>query len=522
MVAIEHASLLLSKWTLIVLALSLLIIGYKAFKIARYQLILSKIPKWRRHKGLFGAWEDAREYRDDSARILREGYERYSKHGQWYQLSTPTRWVTVIPPKSIEEIRAVSENVLSSQAALADILQTRHLVSPIVEEQKFHFAIVKSHVTPNLEVQVTDIMDEMQRAFADEIGSPKEFRPIVMAHAAHRITTRTANRMLVGAPLCRNEEYLDMTVKYTTDLFGGADRVRAYPDTLKGLLSRYTTNIHARQDIARKHLIPYITARLEQENHYQKLGKIEEWRRIQPQDSLQWIINAAPNGKEREPDRLMLRVLHLNVTAVHTTSVTFLNCMFDLAYRPEIIPELREEVVKAVSAFGWTKKGLNEMKKIDSFMVESQRVTPMSSTQMTRGVLKDITLSDGTTLPAGSWVFAPMEAMYHDPTLFPDPERFDHLRSWRKRGGDSPNEAVGRHQFVSTSASRISFGHGNAACPGRFFAANEIKMMLAHVLLRYDVVLEHHEPPKPRWYDRTRIPNLGARVLFKARETVEL
>jgi cytochrome P450 len=118
-----------------------------------------------------------------------------------------------------------------------------------------------------------------------------------------------------------------------------------------------------------------------------------------------------------------------------------------------------------------------------------------------------------------------MEAMYHDPDLYPDPETFDFLRSWKKRGGYTPNTEAGRHQFVSTSASRISFGHGNAACPGRFFAANEIKMMLAHVLLRYDFQLEEQVGrkvlPKPKWYDRTRIPNLTAKVLFRARQSPE-
>jgi hypothetical protein len=107
-----------------------------------------------------------------------------------------------------------------------------------------------------------------------------------------------------------------MTVKYTTDLFGGADRVRAYPNVLKGMMARFTTNISERQAVARKHLIPYITSRLEKEEYYQNLGKISEWKRIQPQDSLQWIIDAAPSTKERNPERLMLRVLHLNVTAV--------------------------------------------------------------------------------------------------------------------------------------------------------------------------------------------------------------
>jgi cytochrome P450 len=145
---------------------------------------------------------------------------------------------------------------------------------------------------------------------------------------------------------------------------------------------------------------------------------------------------------------------------------------------------------------------------------------------MTRKVLQDYALADGTTLTTGSWIFAPMEAMYHDPDLYPDPERFDHLRSWRKRQVNGSSSALSsRHQFVSTSAQRISFGHGNAACPGRFFAANEIKMLLAHVLLRYDIKFEEQSGgnvlPKPRWYDRTRIPNLSARILFRGRPDAE-
>ncbi|KAK8030950.1 ent-kaurene oxidase [Apiospora arundinis] len=33
----------------------------------------------------------------------------------------------------------------------------------------------------------------------------------------------------------------------------------------------------------------------------------------------------------------------------------------------------------------------------------------------------------------------------------------------------------------------MAFGYGKHACPGRFFAANEIKLILAHILLQYDL-----------------------------------
>lgn len=66
-----------------------------------------------------------------------------------------------------------------------------------------------------------DVLDEVKLAFADEIGLSKgllsvypfttrrltstDWKPFSMSQKAHRIVTRAANRILVGAPLCRNE-----------------------------------------------------------------------------------------------------------------------------------------------------------------------------------------------------------------------------------------------------------------------------------------------------------------------------
>ena len=134
---------------------------------------------------------------------------------------------------------------------------------------------------------------------------------------------------------------------------------------------------------------------------------------------------------------------------------------------------------------------------------------------MTRGVLKDFTFTDGTTVPKGSFVFVPMYAMYTDNDLFPNAEQFDAFRFSRLR--EQPGEE-NRHQFVSTSTSHINFGHGKHACPGRFFASQEIKLLLAHTLLNYDIKLDS-QPPKATWYDRSRRPDLTAKVLFRARSS---
>ena len=41
-------------------------------------------------------------------------------------------------------------------------------------------------------------------------------------------------------------------------------------------------------------------------------------------------------------------------------------------------------------------------------------------------------------------------------------------------------------QYAMTDKNHLHFGHGRFACPGRFFAANELKMILGELLLNYD------------------------------------
>lgn len=71
----------------------------------------------------------------------------------------------------------------------------------------------------------------------------------------------------------------------------------------------------------------------------------------------------------------------------------------------------------------------------------------------------------------------------HDPDIYPDPETFDGYRFFRMRGDPSLDSQA---HIVSTSPAHLGFGHGKHACPGRFFAANELKVALAHLIMKYD------------------------------------
>ena len=54
--------------------------------------------------------------------------------------------------------------------------------------------------------------------------------------------------------------------------------------------------------------------------------------------------------------------------------------------------------------------------------------------------------------------------------------------------------------------------------PGRFFASNEMKAMLAYIVLTYDVKLEREgmRPPN-EWYGHHLVPNMKGKVMFRKR-----
>jgi cytochrome P450 len=56
-----------------------------------------------------------------------------------------------------------------------------------------------------------------------------------------------------------------------------------------------------------------------------------------------------------------------------------------------------------------------------------------------------------------------------------------------------------QYQFVATTKEFMGFGYGRHACPGRFFAANEIKLIIARLLLDFDIRMPDGvtEPYKP-------------------------
>lgn len=132
-----------------------------------------------------------------------------------------------------------------------------------------------------------------------------------------------------------------------------------------------------------------------------------------------------------------------------------------------------------------------------------------------RGVLQPIELSSGEIIPAGAHIVMPTLPQQNENPALENPELFDGFR-WakvRQRAGEQ-----NKHQYGMTDNYTIHFGRGKYACPGRFLAANSIKIILGQLLLDCDFRFPSGQGrPKDMFVIDNIFPDPAAQIELKRR-----
>jgi cytochrome P450 len=105
----------------------------------------------------------------------------------------------------------------------------------------------------------------------------------------------------------------------------------------------------------------------------------------------------------------------------------------------------------------------------------------------------------GLKLPKGTMITAPAAAIATDPETFQDPNSFDGNRYVRLR--EEQKESASALVLGMSTIDSLGFGLGNQACPGRFLAVNNLKLMMAKLLIGWDLTLDkngqEYKGPRP-------------------------
>nr|A0A455LM27.1 RecName: Full=Cytochrome P450 monooxygenase atnM; AltName: Full=Arthripenoid biosynthesis cluster protein M [Arthrinium sp.]AYO60886.1 cytochrome P450 monooxygenase AtnM [Arthrinium sp.] len=377
--------------------------------------------------------------------LLDEGYAKSSKA---FRVQTDSEQVVVLAPECASEIRnddRFSFTNLLAEDFLAHIPAFVNF-SPHNGLNDMANDVITKKLNPALGLVTPDLSAEATLTFRDHWTDSTEWHSVNVKGTILEIVARLSSRVFLGPELCRNPAWLRITVDYTTNLFFGVVALKKWRSFLHPLVWRFVPEVRkVRQQI---------------EEAIQLIQPVVDKRHAESRSS------AASSGKKDQT-------------------------LYDLCSYPEYIEPLRDELVTVLKESGMTKAGLFKLKLMDSFMKESQRFKPGAMIMMRRKVMEDVTLSNGVFLPRGVQVGIPLRSHFN-PKAYSDPDKFDGYRYVKM--ADDPEKEVFRH-FVTTSQEHMGFGFGKHSCPGRFFAANEVKVALCHILLKYDFKLA--EGPKP-------------------------
>ncbi|KAH7867756.1 cytochrome P450 [Lentinula edodes] len=440
--------------------------------------------------------------------ILQEGYEKYPN--RIFKVALVDRWAIIAPGRMmVEDLMKATDDQLSMIEAAAETLQVEYTLSKEVVLHPYHVAIVRTPMTRNIATRFAEVRDETVSAFADLIPAKDDWVKVPAYKTSFQIVGRTANRFFVGLPLCRDSDWLDLNTNFAVEVFISAMIINLFPSFLKPIAGHLLTRMPSSMKRATKHLAPIIEERLAREDEY----GTKDWP-SKPNDLISWLLDEA-KAEQREVSDLITRILAIEVAAIHTTSTAFCNALYQLAAHPELVVPLREEVEAIVEESGWTKEGVGKMRKLDSFLKETLRFSGGGGIVNNRKVLTDFTFSDGTTVPAGTTIGVAAYMHHHDEAQYDNPYTFDAFRFYNMRNREG--ESI-KHQTISPGPDYITFGNGRHACPGRFFAVYEIKGLIAHILMSYDVKLETEGVIPPyEWHGPSMDPSSTGEVLFRKR-----
>ncbi|POS69004.1 cytochrome P450 [Diaporthe helianthi] len=440
----------------------------------------------------------------ESRVVMRKGrsiypHELYKVYSDWGE-------ALVLPPEFVNELKSHPD---------LDFLETAkddsHGYVPGFEPFNPNHGLV-SLVTKHLTKALTKVTAPLSReatvALRQDLTDLTEWHEIIPSRDVLGLISRLSSRVFMGEDLCRDEEWIKATTEYTVASFTTGDKLRVWPRLLRPLVHWFipdVKDVRNKLDAARRAIRPLLERR--------KAEKAEALARGETppvhDDSLEWFEQQYSPGYDPAVESIAL-----SLVAIHTTSDLLQIAMFSLARHQELFAPLREEVVRVLGSQGLTKQALQDLKLMDSVIKEAQRIKPILLSTWRRRAEKNIKLSSGYLIPKGTRIIISTAHM-QEAEYYEEPEKFDGYRFLRMRG--DPEKAKMAH-LVSTSEYHLGFGHGQHSCPGRFFAANELKIALCHLLLKYDWKLPEGHDPDTIAIGMTLILEPGAKLLVRRRQ----
>ncbi|KAK9772390.1 putative cytochrome P450 monooxygenase [Seiridium cardinale] len=398
---------------------------------------------------------------------------------RWWALD----WL-VLGPQYLPDLKHCESTSLSFFRVISDALHLNYSVDDLYHSEKMT-DVIKKGMNTQLPALTPIVVEELEPAFERQFSKATGWQEVPVADAISDLTNQVACRVLICRELSRDEKFLRLSMKFQHSIFVHAMIIISFPfGPLRKLFSWVITLPHRRNLGKAIALLQPIVARRMVEKAQGKL-------KTKPNDGIEWTLDLT-GDVDMDPYRVSLEVLHNLFAGSLAPGAMITEMIFQALTDAKLLEELRTEAKKALDSYGWTEKLLQKLYLQDSFIRELNRIHPTGSTGCSRLVVdKSFTFSDGITLPRGTRVTFPIQAIMNDSQgSLQNATQFDAYRFLHLRDGSSGEDGGGNdYQWSASSISsaNLMFGYGKHACPGRYYCIRQAKLIFTKLLVEYDL-----------------------------------
>ncbi|KAJ7763220.1 cytochrome P450 [Mycena maculata] len=475
----------------------------------------AELPWVGRKNELFGSLKANWRGLWNSIALYLEGYGKFSKSmgvihvvPTWGESRGPQ---IMLPPSMGHWLAHMPEEVLNAKNCT--------FYNEITNDDMIDL-IIRRELTRTTGTLNPELLEDIEDSYVRFYGGDGEWRSRRIYHHMGRIVARVANRAFVGKELCSNDEYLDSANDFAMAVGVSGIILHFFPKFMRPAVAWFVTIPNRRASgISMKYLQPLIKQRIVDMRN-KEADPTYPWE--EPNDFITWMVRESfkrTGEHETSVYGLAYRIVLLNFAAITTTTITVTNAILDIWSSPpsqNVVAILREEAerVYAEHSGEWTKAAIAKLVRLDSAIRESARISSIGGAGMARRTKRDVTLPNGLVIPKDNCIGVAMHGLHFDEDHYPSPHQYDAFRFSRPREEAALLEKTHTNEdLVTTSVHWLPFGHGLHACSGRFFAANNVKLMLAHLLINYEIQPFDVRPVNPSMSDMQVVPRHAEMVI---------
>lgn len=279
-----------------------------------------------------------------------------------------------------------------------------------------------------------------------------------------------------GSNVGKDEELIDAMAVFTQKIIKAGVFLTLLPSWLGNFVVQRFFSVEYEIDLIMKLLVPEL----------RKIRNGERGDNYEPSFATMVLNLPKMDGSPRSVESSAYLFSNIALASIHTTSHFSTFAFHELACRPTLMQDLRNELATLDGEY--TPESVAKLPLMDSFFREVLRFNA-DYLGLHHLAMQDTTLSTGHVVPKGTMVIGAVQQIHNDPQYAPvDADTGEAIV------GNSPLDEFDAYRYVgknikatSVGLGHLSFGLGAHACPGRFFASNEIKYVIAEMITKYNI-----------------------------------